>query len=78
MLSAEIDRLQRLVEQQAADLEELRLALADQSALQKRLQEYMALMVVLFAEVESLRRRVKETEREMETVRRSSLAPFKV
>jgi hypothetical protein len=38
-----------LIEQQTTDLEELRLALADQSALQKRISEYMALMVVLFA-----------------------------
>jgi hypothetical protein len=37
MLSAEIDRLQRINEQQAQDLEELRLALSDQSALQKRI-----------------------------------------
>lgn len=63
MLSAEIDRLQRINEQQAQDLEELRLALSDQSALQKRINEYMALMVVLFAEIESLRHRVKDTER---------------
>ena len=63
MLSAEIERLQQLNEQHSADLEELRLALADQSALQKRINEYMALMVVLFAEIESLRRRVKDTER---------------
>lgn len=78
MLSAEIDRLLKLIEQQTADLEELRLALADQSALQKRINEYMALMVVLFAEIESLRRRVKDTEKEIQDVRRSSLAPFKV
>lgn len=51
MLSAEIDRLTRLVEQQTIDLEDLRLALSDQVALQKRVQEYMALMVVLFAEI---------------------------
>jgi len=36
------------------------------------------MMVVLFAEIESLRLRVKQTEIEIETVRRSSLAPFKV
>jgi hypothetical protein len=40
----------------------LRLSLADQAALQKRLDEYMAMMVVLFAEIESLRKRVKDTE----------------
>jgi hypothetical protein len=49
MLSAEIDRLTKLLDVQTADLEDLRLALADQSALQKRINEYMALLVVLFA-----------------------------
>jgi hypothetical protein len=38
----------------------------------------MALMVILFAEIESLRRRVKDKEKEVEDVRRSSLAPFKL
>ena len=57
-------------QQQAADLEELRLNWADQSALQKRIKEDMALMVVLFAEIESLRKRVKQTEIEIEDVRR--------
>ena len=46
--------------------------------MQRRISEYMALLVVLFAEIESLRLRVKETEMEIETVRRSSLAPFKI
>jgi len=35
--------------------------MADQSALQKRISEDMAMMVVLFAEIESLRMRVKQT-----------------
>ena len=64
--------------EQEKDLEELRLSMTDQAALQKRVSEDLAMMVVLFAEIESLRRRVKETEIEIETVRRSSLAPFKV
>ena len=37
----------------------------------------MALMVVLFAEIETLRQRVKDKEKEVQEVRRSSLAPFK-
>ena len=77
-LSAEIDRLTKIVDNQNRDLEDLRLSLADQSSLQKRINEDMAMMVVLFAEIESLRKRVKETEIEIESVRRSSLAPFKV
>ena len=51
-------------------MEELRLNWADQSALQKRIKEDMALMVVMFAEIESLRKRVKQTEIEIEDVRR--------
>ena len=47
-------------------------------SLQRRINEDMALMVILFAEIESLRKRVKDKEREVEDVRRSSLAPFKV
>jgi hypothetical protein len=33
--------------------------------------------VVLFAEIESLRKRVKDKEQEVKDVRRSSLAPFR-
>lgn len=51
MLSVEIDRLLEIMEQQKEDLGELRLRLADESALQKRINEHMALFVVLFAEI---------------------------
>ena len=44
----------------------------------KRINEHLALMVVLFAEIESLRNRVKAKEKQVEDVRRSSLAPFKL
>ena len=33
--------------------------MSDEMALQRRIHEHMALMVVLFAEIESLRKRVK-------------------
>lgn len=46
-------------------MEEVRLRLSDEAALQKRINEHMALMVVLFAEIESLRKRVKDKEKEM-------------
>lgn len=36
------------------------------------------MFVVLFAEIESLRIRVKDKEKEVEEVRRTSLAPFKI
>ena len=78
MLSAEIDRLNRIIEGQKEEISELRLRMSDEAALQKRINEHMALMVILFAEIESLRKRVKDKEREVEDVRRSSLAPFKI
>ena len=59
-------------------VEDVRLRLTDESALSRRVNEHLALMVVLFAEIESLRKRVKDKEREVEDVRRSSLAPFKL
>ena len=61
---------------QEGQISELRLRLSDDVALQKRIQEHMGLMVVLFAEIETLRQRVKDKEQEVMEVRRSSLAPF--
>lgn len=77
VLSAEIDRLNRIVTEQKEDLAELRMRMSDEVALQNRINEHMALMVILFAEIESLRKRVRDKEEEVEEVRRSSLAPFK-
>lgn len=74
-LSDEINRLtleNKDLEEQAS---EVRLRLTDESALQKRINEHLALMVVLFAEIETLRKRVKDKEKEVAEVRRSSLAP---
>lgn len=67
-----------IIEIQKEEISELRLRLSDEAALHKRINEHMALMVILFAEIESLRKRVKDKEKEVEDVRRSSLAPFKV
>ena len=78
VLSGEIDRLTEIIEIHKAEIGELRIRFADEAALHKRINEHMALMVVLFAEIESLRQRVKDKEKEVEDVRRSSLAPFKV
>lgn len=55
----------------------MRLKFSDEVSLQKRINEHMALMVVLFAEIETLRKRVKDKEEEVKEVRRSSLAPLK-
>lgn len=67
-----------LKDNQEKQIETLNLSLSNDVSLQKRINEHLALMVVLFAEIESLRKRVKDTEREVEDVRRSSLAPFRV
>lgn len=74
----EIDRLTLLNQQLTVEVSDTRLRLSDQTALEKRVEEYMGLMVILFAEIETLRRRVTETERECEHVRRSSLAPHRI
>ena len=54
----------------------MRVRFVDQNALERRIKEHLTLLVVLFAEIESLRKRVKDKEKEVEQVRRSSLAPF--
>jgi hypothetical protein len=41
---------------------EFRLKLSDHSSLQNRVNQDLGLMVVLFAEIESLRRRIEERE----------------
>jgi deoxyadenosine/deoxycytidine kinase len=56
----------------------LRIRFTDETALHKRIQEHLALFVILFAEIESLRKRVKDKEREVEDVRRSSLVSHKI
>lgn len=59
------------------ELSELRIRFSDEAALTKRINEHLALFVVLFAEIESLRKRVKDKEKEVDEVRRSSLAPYR-
>jgi hypothetical protein len=56
---------------------DLKIHLVGFNQLRLRYEEQLALMVITFAEVESLRSRVKEKEREVEEVRRSSLAPYR-
>ena len=58
-LASEIDRLNAIIQQLNQELSELRIRFSDETSLQKRIQEHMALFVVLFAEIESLRKRVK-------------------
>lgn len=78
VLSEEIKRLNGInsdLEEQARDV---RLRLTDETALQKRMNEHLSLMVILFAEIETLRNRVREKEMEVVEVRKSSLAPHMV
>lgn len=55
----------------------MRVRFSDEAALTKRINEHLSLFVVLFAEIESLRKRVKDEERKVDDIRRSSLAPFR-
>jgi deoxyadenosine/deoxycytidine kinase len=66
-----------VVEQHKEEIRELRLILTQDYALEKRIKEQLALIVILFAEIESLRRRVEDKEKEVEQVRRESLVPLK-
>ena len=78
VLSEEIKRLNGInsdLEEQARDV---RLRLTDETALQKRMNEHLSLMVILFAEIETLRNRVRDKEMEVVEVRKSSLAPHMV
>jgi len=74
-LSEEIERLAVENEDLETQTKDVRLRLSDESSLQKRINEHLSLMVILFAEVESLRKRVVDKEKEVEKVRRSSLSP---
>jgi deoxyadenosine/deoxycytidine kinase len=65
------------VEQQKEESKELRLILSQDHAFERRIREQLSLIVILCAEIESLRKRVEEKEREVEDVRRESLVPLK-
>jgi hypothetical protein len=53
------------------------LVLTQDYSLDKRIKEQLSLIVILFAEIESLRQRVKDKDQEIEQVRRESLVPLK-
>ena len=76
-MNDEIDRLNLIIRERDSDLAEIKLRLSDENALVARIQEHLSLFVVLFAEIESLRKRVKDKELEVEDVRRTSLAPYR-
>lgn len=58
-LTEEIDRLNRINNSLQSEIHDLRLSSTDGISLRKRHEESLALMVLLFAEVESLRLRVR-------------------
>lgn len=58
-LTEEIDRLNRINNSLQSEIHDLRLNSTDTISLRKRHEENLALMVLLFTEVESLRLRVR-------------------
>lgn len=76
-MNEEIDRLTRILTERDEEISELRVRFSDEAALTKRINEHLSLFVVLFAEIESLRKRVKDEEKKVDDIRRSSLAPFR-
>jgi hypothetical protein len=77
VLSNEIDRINGILSNTERENSDLKMNIVGYNQLRIRYEEQLALMVIIFAEVESLRSRVKEKEREVEEVRRSSLAPYR-
>jgi FtsZ-binding cell division protein ZapB len=61
----EIKRLKEENNMLKQRVEDLGISLSDEIALEKRIQEHMALLVVLFAEIESLRSRIADKEKEI-------------
>ncbi|CAD8195139.1 unnamed protein product [Paramecium pentaurelia] len=78
VLSAEIDRLNDEIKVQDDELRQWRMQYADEGSIIKKLQDQLQIIVVLASEVESLRMRLHDKEQEVEDVRRSSLAPYKI
>jgi hypothetical protein len=68
----------QLSEDLTQQLKEVRLRLTDEHALEEKIKQQMVLFVMLCAEIDSLRKRVVQTEQECEEVRRGSISPIKV
>lgn len=54
------------------------MSLADSSSLERRVSQDLSLMVVLFAEIESLRERLSERDDEALSLRRQLVSQFRV
>lgn len=76
-LVSEIERLTILLEKNNVEVAEWRMKYVEYSNMAAKIQEHLVIFCVLFAEIESLRYRVLEKEREIDEVRKSSLALYK-
>ena len=64
-MNHEIERLNKVKGDLDQEIADMRIRYVDESALHRRLNEHLTLFVVLFAEIESLRIRVKDKEKEV-------------
>lgn len=75
LLKNEINRLNEENRYLVEENGQLKKYYVEKNTLEVKLQENLCLCVQLFAEIESLRSRVVEKEKEVEEIRRSSIAP---
>lgn len=77
MLNEEIDRLNLVINDLNQENTILKQHYIEYQSLQIRLQECLVQIFLLTAEVETLRLRMKDKEREVDDIRRSSLKPYR-
>lgn len=77
VLNAEIDRLNLLINELETENSQIKLKLVNINDLQLKITNLLMLCVQLFAEVEALRSRVKDKEKQVDEMRRSSLAAYR-
>lgn len=78
ILSEEIDRLTYENKSQLDDLERLKLRFSETLSIEKRHEQFCMSFVLMASEVESLRSRVLEKDREVESMRKSMLMSARV
>ena len=76
-LNQEIDRLNVIIDENNKELEQWRYKYVEYASLTKVLNENLLIFVLLFIEIESLRRRVTEKQEEVDSLRNSSLNYYK-
>ncbi|CAD8056357.1 unnamed protein product [Paramecium sonneborni] len=77
VLSYEIDRLNKLINQQEDELKNWRLQYANEGSLNKKIVEQLSIMFVLMMEIESIRNSVIQKDKQIEDLRNQNLAQFK-